>query len=255
MTAHKKTTSWGGVAKWYGEHLKGEDTYHAQVIEPQLMRLLNIEKGAHVLDIGCGEGYFTRAIAKAGASVVGSDIAAPLIEQAKKKSPDIEYHVASADDLSFAQNGSFDLVTCVLALQNIKDIESVFSECARVLKKGGRLVFVVNHPAFRIPKRSSWGFDEERYLQYRRLDGYLSNTSSKIDMTPGTKGEKYKEYTWSFHRPLESYVQALSQSGFVIQGLEEWVSHRESEPGPRAKAENRARSEFPLFLAVDAVKL
>ena len=74
-----KDTSWGGVADWYQEHLEGDDTYHAQVIAPNLMRLLAPKEGMRVLDLGCGEGYFSRLIHKSGANVVGADIAKPLI--------------------------------------------------------------------------------------------------------------------------------------------------------------------------------
>ena len=58
----------------------------------------------------------------------------------------------------------------------------------------------------------------------------------------------------SFHRPLSSYAEALAKAGFVIANLEEWKSNRVSETGPRAKAENKARNEFPLFMAIDAQK-
>jgi hypothetical protein len=51
---------------------------------------------------------------------------------------------------------------------------------------------------------------------------------------------------------LEKYVQALTGAGLVIDGLEEWISNKESRPGKRAKAENRARREIPLFLAIRA---
>src|SRR6185436_5278360 len=114
-----KKTSWGGVADWYEEHLKGDDTYHAKVIAPNLMRILDARQGMHVLDLGCGEGFFARLIAHSGADVVGADISLELVERAKKTSPDIEFHTAPAESLSFAPDSSFDMVVCVLALQNM----------------------------------------------------------------------------------------------------------------------------------------
>lgn len=48
---------------------------------------------------------------------------------------------------------------------------------------------------------------------------------------------------------------AASAAGMAIDGLEEWPSHRTSEPGPMARVENRARTEVPLFLAMRAVRL
>ena len=60
--------------------------------------------------------------------------------------------------------------------------------------------------------------------------------------------------TWTFHRPIQSYVKALADAGFVIEALEEWPSMRSSEPGPRVSEENRARREIPMFLGIRAVK-
>ena len=61
--------------------------------------------------------------------------------------------------------------------------------------------------------------------------------------------------TVSFHRPLQYYVKALAKAGFVIEKLEEWTSLKESTSGPRAKAENDARKEFPLFLYLGVKKI
>jgi ubiquinone/menaquinone biosynthesis C-methylase UbiE len=248
-----KDTSWGGVSDWYQEHLEGNDTYHAQVIAPNLMRILDPKEGMRILDLGCGEGYFARLIHKSGAHVVGADIAKPLIDGAKRQSPDIEYHVASAENLVFSKDAHFDAIICVLALQNMEKLDVVLKECARVLKPGGRSIFVLNHPAFRIPKRSSWGWDDEGKVQYRRVDGYLSSSRAEIDMAPGKAKEKGGgEKTWSFHRSLQDHMKALANAGFVISRLEEWMSHKKSEKGPRASAEDRARKEFPLFMCVEA---
>ena len=62
-----------------------------------------------------------------------------------------------------------------------------------------------------------------------------------------------KTFTVTYHRPLQSYFQALNEASLCVDGLEEWTSHKTSEPGKRAKAENRARQEIPLFLALRAV--
>jgi ubiquinone/menaquinone biosynthesis C-methylase UbiE len=250
-TPKKKDTSWGGVATWYEEHLKGDDTYHAKVIAPNLMRILNPKQGVRVLDIGCGEGYFTRLIDASGAYVEGADIAKELIAKAKATSPDVKFHVTSAEHMPMIQAGYFDAVTCVLALQNMEKLDAVIKECARVLKPNGRAIFVLNHPAFRIPKRTSWGWDDKEKLQYRRVDGYLSQSRASIDMAPG-KGTK--DTTWSFHRSLQDYTKAFTSARFAITRLEEWISHKKSEKGPRGTAEDVARKEFPLFMCIEITK-
>jgi hypothetical protein len=51
---------------------------------------------------------------------------------------------------------------------------------------------------------------------------------------------------------MQSYISALAEAGLCVDALEEWVSNKKSLPGKRAKAENRARKEIPLFLALRA---
>lgn len=246
-------TSWGQVAGWYDELLQGRtDTYQAKVILPNLLRLVAPHPGLKVLDLACGQGFFSRALAGAGAEVWGVDVAPELIALAKTASPPtIKYQVGSADRLTVLADNFFDTVVMVLALPNIKNISGALAEGARVLKPGGRAVVVLSHPAFRVPQASAWGWDEAAKTQYRRVDRYLSEAAVAIDMHPG--GSK-KIITTTFHRSLQVYVKAFVKAGFLVTGLEEWISHKQSQRGPRAQAEDRARKEFPLFLAVTLIK-
>jgi len=242
-------TSWGKVADWYGSYLEKGNSYHTEVVLPHLTRVLSLTKGEHVLDLACGQGFFSRAFAKTGAHVVGADIAEELIEAARKQGGDVTYHVAPASQLSFAKDGEFSTVVCVLALQNIEDLAAVCREVKRVLQKGGRFVMVCNHPAFRVLKRSSWQFDEEKNIQYRRVDGYLSGAKVEVDMHPG---KHTKIETISYHRSLQDFFKALTAQSFAVTKLEEWISHRESGKGPRQQAEDTARKEIPLFMMLEA---
>ena len=248
-----KPTSWGRVAKWYDTMVEGkEGTYQSQVILPGVLKLLDLRKGQQLLDLACGQGYFAREFFKKGAEVIGVDVSTELINIARKRSDKrIRYEVAPADKLSLFKTNYFDAVVNILSIQNIVEMEGVFRETNRILKSGGRIVIVMNHPVFRIPRQSGWGWDEERKSQYRRIDSYMSEMKVPIQMHPG---DKPKEITWSFHRPLSAYFGALAKAGFLVENMEEWMSHKESEPGPRAKAENRIRKEIPMFLAISAVK-
>ena len=260
-----KSTSWGGVASWYDEMLKDKDSYQNKVILPNLLRILFgvdsrlhgndgrhvLQKDQTVLDLACGQGFFARAFTDAGAKVIGADISPELIALAKQHVPQAEFHVTPADKLPFLKNASVDAITIILSIQNMDNVHGVFKECTRVLKPSGRLLLVLNHPAFRIPKQSSWGFDEKEKIMYRRLDEYLSESKVKIQMHPG---QNPSEQTLSFHRPLQFYFKSLGKKGLAVTRLEEWNSPKHSEPGPRAKPENRARQEFPLFLFLEAIR-
>ena len=212
-----------------------------------------MKKGELVLDLACGQGAVTMALHKAGAEATGVDLSRQLVEMARKRSPrSVRYLVGDARKLDALEAASFDAVVSVLAAQNIDPIAPVFQEAARLLRRGGRLALVILHPAFRIPRQSSWQYDERRKLMTRAMDRYLTPLKIPIDMQPHRRPEQ--QVTWTYHRPLQDYVRALAQAGFAVDALEEWASHKSSQPGPMAKAEDRAREEFPLFLALRAVK-
>lgn len=249
-------TSWQPVAKWYGKHLKEEDTFQSEVIFPGALRLLAPKRGGKYLDIACGEGSFARAVANAGGEVIGFDISSALVKQATEKSiAHASFRVANAKDFArYFDAASFDGASCNLALQNISELDAVIGDAAKVLKPGASFVFVINHPMFRIPKQTGWGWDEQRGgLQYRRVDSYMTPNEIPIAAKP-SEGVR-SPVTYSYHRSLESYIKALAKAGFVVDALEEWISHRVSDSGPRAKAENRARTEIPMFMAIRAKKV
>lgn len=249
----KKDTSWGAVADWYDKVVYDEDSYQSRVILPNILRILSPEKGMHILDLGCGQGFFSHAFAGKGARVTGADISPELIGIAKvRASHNEEFHVTPSDMLSAWKDGTFDAVTIVLALQNIERMAQTLREASRVTKRGGKLVIVLNHPAYRIPGESSWVYDDAMSRQYRRVDSYLSDSKREIDMNPGTAGG---QKTVSFHRPLQGYSKSLANAGFAILRIEEWISHKESEKGPHKVAEDKARKEIPLFMCLECVKL
>ena len=213
----------------------------------------------------------------------------------QRSDPRIRYVQADARDLSALPADHFSAATLVLAVQNIHPLPPLFASIARCLARhaggerteavspsrgegilpsrplaspesaatetaavraGGtpapRLVIVMMHPCFRGPKATAWGWDEQAAVQYRRVDRYLVPRKEPIVTHPGSDPT---HYTWSFHRPLQTYVKALRNAGLLIDALEEWPSHKTSEPAaPRAAAENLARKEIPMFLALRAVK-
>lgn len=247
-------TSWGNVAQWYDDVVNDPDSYQVQVILPNVLRLMAPRKGDKVLDLACGQGFFSHALSAEGALVTGVDISPELVSIAKKHaSHNEEFFVSSADNLSKFKTKSFDSVVCVLAIQNIERMTEAFREIGRVLKEGGKFVLVINHPAFRIPGKSAWGFDEKANIQFRRVDGYMAESRTEIDMNPGSKGPK--EVTYSFHHPLQTYSKSLANASFVIRRIEEWMSHKESEKGPRKAAEDRSRNEIPMFMCLECVKI
>lgn len=250
---NQKNTSWSPVAKWYSGIVgEGGHYFHEHVILPNLKNLLNPQGGESVLDVGCGQGVYARTLAH-NVDYTGIDISKELILEAKKLTKNIKqvYYVADATKGVPVAEASFDHAVCILAIQNTKDGSLLIQHTAAALKEGGDFVIVMNHPSFRIPRQSSWGVDEAQKLEYRRVNRYLSPLEIPINAHPGLSDSPM---TWTYHAPLSYYTSALKSAGFVITDLEEWTSDKVST-GKAARGENRARSEFPMFLALRALKL
>jgi ubiquinone/menaquinone biosynthesis C-methylase UbiE len=255
-----RPTDWGEVAQWYDQvqNAQGSD-FHREVIFPKMLKLLGLTEQSRLIDIASGQGAWCRLVAPKIAKVVGVELADELLKLAKKypvEGKPVRYVRADAREFSqplvkLEPGVKFDRATCVLAIQNISPIGPVFAELAKVLEAGGVFVMVMMHPCFRGAKESHWGFDEQANTQYRRVDRYLMPRKHPIVAHPGKAD---LTYTWTFHRPIEAYVRELAKHGFMVSALEEWASHKESQPGKRAAAENRARDEIPMFMAIRAVK-
>jgi ubiquinone/menaquinone biosynthesis C-methylase UbiE len=243
-------TSWQNVSQWYDQTVgdKGH-YYHEHIVIPGVLRLMKLKEFEKVLDLGCGQGILGRSLPNT-TIYTGMDLSADLIKSAQEndKSPNHYYVKGDATD-EFKTNERFDWVTLVLALQNIKSPYKAIRSAASVLKDGGKILIVLNHPAFRIPKHSDWFVDSDKKVQFRREGVYMSRQEIPIELSPFDK--KNNKLTWSFHYPLSAYTEMLSDNGLLIETMEEWVSDKKSE-GSMAKVEDTARAEFPLFLTIVA---
>jgi ubiquinone/menaquinone biosynthesis C-methylase UbiE len=150
---------WDDAAEIWNEFVRsGKDYYREYLNGPALKLMISDVEGKKILDISCGEGYFTRYFAMAGADITGIDFSEALIKEALKKEETqplgIQYFVADAANLYMLESDSFDIAFCHMALQDIRDYEEAISEASRVLKIGGRFVVLIPHPCFTVPRFS-----------------------------------------------------------------------------------------------------
>jgi ubiquinone/menaquinone biosynthesis C-methylase UbiE len=249
------SSSWEPASKWY-KSIVGEEGhyYHQQIILPGVMRLLNLPAASSplILDLACGSGVLGRHLPD-HMEYTGLDLSPTLIKEATKLdvNPKHRYFVADVMKNLPLEKQTFTHSTIILALQNIQNPLQVLINLSKHLQKGGILMIVLNHPCFRIPRQSFWQIDENKKLQYRRIDRYMSDLEIPIQAHP-SKGKQSAELV-SYHHPISSYFHWLKEAGFKVNDMEEWCSDKIST-GAHAKMENRSRSEFPLFLAIMAEK-
>ncbi|MCX7032889.1 MAG: bifunctional 2-polyprenyl-6-hydroxyphenol methylase/3-demethylubiquinol 3-O-methyltransferase UbiG [Arenimonas sp.] len=99
--------------------------------------------GARVLDVGCGAGLLSEALAREGAQVTALDLAPELIDVAKlhllESGLKVDYRLQSVEDLAAEAPGSFDAITCMEMLEHVPDPAAIVRACATLLKPGGQL--------------------------------------------------------------------------------------------------------------------
>jgi 2-polyprenyl-6-hydroxyphenyl methylase/3-demethylubiquinone-9 3-methyltransferase len=100
-------------------------------------------QGARVLDVGCGGGLLSEAMAKAGADVVAIDLAPDLVKIAKlhglESGVRVDYREQPVEALAQELPGTFDVVTCMEMLEHVPEPGEILMACAALLKPGGRL--------------------------------------------------------------------------------------------------------------------
>ena len=249
------STSWDPLAEWYIGWV-GEDgsKHHRLLAIPAVMEALGDINDQAVLDVGCGHGVLSGYVAKAGGRYTGVDASPRLIDFARSHhNRDGRFLVGDAGNLAAAKGlrlDSFDAGVFLLSIQDMDPIGSVLASAATMLKVGGRLVLLMTHPAFRIPRQSGWGWDDGRKLQYRRIDRYLTPLPVPLK-SYGERGGVSRSY----HRPLQDYVNGLGDVGLAVDRMDEIPTWKVAPAGPKASAINTSNLEIPLFVALRAVKL
>ena len=103
-------------------------------------------KGKQVLDVGCGGGILSDAMARAGATVTGIDLAAKSLKVAQlhaleSQTQNVSYREISAEALAVESPAQFDIVTCMEMLEHVPDPASIVKACATLVKPGGWVFF------------------------------------------------------------------------------------------------------------------
>lgn len=237
----RSNTSWERSANWYDGWVgKGGSAYHRRIAVPTVMKMLELQPGHGLLDVGCGQGVLAPHVARAGASYTGLDASPRMIELARRRHAGKgRFLVGNAELLPERLHAGFHAAVFMLSLQDMEPLDTIIEQAAKALLPRGRLVIFMVHPCFRVPRQSGWSFDKQRKLPVRRIDSYLTPLAVPMGKTT------------SFHRPLEAYIGAFARSGLVVDRLLEipddaaWVTER-------GRTNN---AEIPLFMALRAVKV
>jgi SAM-dependent methyltransferase len=251
---------WEANAETWTRHARaGYDVYRDGLNTPAFLRMLPNVQGLSGLDIGCGEGSNTRALARLGARMRAIDIAPTFIRHAQETEQadplGIHYSVADATDLPFA-TGSFDFVTAFMSLMDMADQGAALRETGRVLRPGGFLQFSILHPCFVPPHRKVLR-EPNNATRAIEVGGYFDVIDGRIDTfhfqsLPEEERRKTEPFRIPrFHRILSEWVDLIVAAGLIIERFGE---PRVSIDVAKAEPVLEDTLVAPLFLHVRARK-
>jgi len=220
---HDIMKEWNEAAgAWVDFVRTGKDFTRLGLNNPAMFDLIGNVKELFVLDLACGEGFNTRILARMGAKVLGVDFSEKLIDFAEREESEeklgIRYEVADASDLAGIKDRDFQLVTCFMAMQDLRNYHQVVTEVARVLKDKGRFIFSIPHPCFeKIPVEGK---------RVQAAKNYFETIEHHINWNMERLEKPFK--TTSFHRTLKDYFQSLYLNRLSVKRLVEPKVCRES---------------------------
>jgi ubiquinone/menaquinone biosynthesis C-methylase UbiE len=184
---------------------------NAYYTRPAIVDLAGEVAGRRILDAGCGAGTVSAALRERGAIVSGFDRSAKMVELARQRlGADTDLRVADIGQPLPYPDGAFDDAVAALVLHYLEDWSAPLAELRRVLRPGGRLIVVVNHPIM---------------LKIERRDtDYFATT--KWSSEHSFNGQSAILTYW--HRPLHAMTAAFTAAGFRISVI--------SEPPPSPEA-------------------
>lgn len=246
MSTIDARASWDAKAdewdRWVGEEGDGN---RRLVSDPVLWRMLGDVRGLDVLDAGCGTGYLSVKLARAGARVRAVDWSPAMVELARRNAAragvEVDIAVDDVAALATVPDASVDRIASNYVVMDAPDLDGCARAFARVLRPGGRAVVVIIHPCFGVP-----GGPE------RRDDGALVYTWTRSYFERAPVEERWGPFATPFvfhHRPLGDYWRALRAAGLQVVDLDEPVVSATRPPDLDEARWGRAR-RTPQSLAL-----
>lgn len=242
MKQDSSTIAWNAMGdEWLELVRKGES--RNCFIMPNMLKFMGDVKGKRILDLGCGEGGYSRELTKRGARLVSVDCSKKAIEYAiafaKEENLHIEHFVRNSNDLFDIESEQFDIVLCSMMLMDCEDFEGTLKEAVRVLKPNGRLFASVLHPCF--DGNHEFGIGRQGIGVDRQVvvKNYFEPKEWEAPLPSGTVPVIWR------HRTLEDYVKTFLKVGLTITDLNE---PRASDDQAQISAAMAWLKKIPLYL-------
>ena len=227
--------AWDAAAAAWDDFVEtGLDYWRTEVHGPALLEACGDVRGRRVLDVGCGQGWFSRRLAERDADVVGIDFSAAQIANARRHeaahSLGIEYRCLDATQIAAHwPPAHFDLVTSCMALHDSPNSAGILAACRQLLTPGGRVAFSIVHPVTAGP-HSRWEVHEDGHKGARCTDRYFETGPYVLNWRMARLTTNWATPQW--HLTLSEWSALIAEAGFGIVRLDE----------PRPTSEQAARN-------------
>jgi len=253
-TDPKTIQSYNDFAQAYTDHraVDKNSPYHSYYEKPAIQAEVPDITGKTVISIGCGPGIDTEWLRNRGASrAVGIDISEKLIDIAKNRYPECEFHVMDMEQLDFP-DASFDFAYSSLALHYVSDWDKVFGDVHRILKPESSFIFSCGHPIDSALERVNLSESANEKKLGRLSDKatgefvvYGDYLAAKDNGVHHFRGELEHGMTIGiFHRPISKMVESINESGLTIRKL--------IEPLPSADMANKDPKHYDYLRRIPA---
>jgi 2-polyprenyl-3-methyl-5-hydroxy-6-metoxy-1,4-benzoquinol methylase len=211
---------WNESADAYNAFVeRGLDYYRTDFHGPALLEACGDVRGLRALDVGCGQGWFSRELVNAGAVVTGVDWSEKQIEHAIRIGQGPSYELLDAATIAerFA-SGSFDIVTGCMSLMDMPRPGAVLDAARRVLVSDGRIVFSVPNPVTESPYRV-WKRDGDGKKLALEIDRYFDADTTVMHWNMPRLTQPFRTVQYRF--TLEMWSRMIEEAGLVIRRLRE----------------------------------
>ena len=246
MNEDNSTRSWNAVGESWVSHADKND-YRNFFLMPRMLVMLGDVSGRRILDLGCGEGGYSRELKRRGANVTGVDGSETLVRMARERAAaerlDVEFICANANALDTIAGNSYDVVVAAMSLMDVEDYAGAVREIRRVLHDGGELLMSVTHPCF-TARIAEWerNPDDRHELLFFKVDRYFQREVWEDMIT-----KEFSAPVLRRHRPLQDYVQELLREDFLLRDFSEAEPTAE-ELGKSDRFRKLTRIPYFLFM-------
>ena len=246
--------AWNEVSAEMNEFIEsGGDYYRDELHGPALLDACGDVNGLDVLDIGCGQGHFSRQLANRGARVTAVDISEKQLEIALAHETDqhlgIDYRNLSSTEIhnEFIES-RFDLITSCMSLHDMADPSAALISSNRVLRTRGQMIISMPHPFTTTPYRE-WELSEDGEKLSLKVDKYFDSGPTYVRWSMLKLTEPWESpYT---RLTLSEWADCIYRADFLIALI--------YEPRPTLDQINRVKEldeayRLPGFLIFSLIK-